>query len=192
MARLAVLYGSVRSARQGIRAARFVVDRLGARGHEVTFLDARELDLPLLDRMHKEYEDAPEPLARVSRSLEAAEGIVVVTGEYNHGLPPGLKNLLDHFQREYYFKPAAVVSYSAGAFGGVRAAVHLRGVLGELGMAVISTELPVPKVQKTFDEDGTPREDEEAWARRLDRLAGELEWYVEALSAQRAKRGRPF
>ena len=54
----------------------------------------------------------------------------IVSGEYNHGIPPGLKNLLDHFLEEYFFRPSAIVCYSAGQFGGVRAAMQLRAECG--------------------------------------------------------------
>lgn len=186
-----VVYGSVRSARQGIKAARFVSRRLEERGHGVTRFDALELRLPLLDRMHKEYPagTAPEPLATMAARIRAADGVVVVTGEYNHLPPPGLVNLLDHFLEEWFWRPSAIVSYSAGAFGGVRAASHLRDMLAELGMPSIPTALPVPAVQDALADDGTPHDP--AWDRRAARFLDELEWYARALAAERG-RGVPY
>jgi NAD(P)H-dependent FMN reductase len=186
-----VLYGSVRRERQGIRAARFVEQQLRARGHDVVLIDALELDLPLLDLMYKEYPkgEAPEPLERLAARYRVTDGFVVVTGEYNHSAPPALKNLLDHFLEEYFFRPSGIVSYSAGSFGGVRAAVQLRAVLCELGMPSISSAFPVPKVGSTFDEQGTPTD--QAMVRRFSRFAEELEWYARALKAEREK-GVPY
>jgi NAD(P)H-dependent FMN reductase len=186
-----VMLGSVRTARKGIRAARYVVRELQARGHEVTLVDPQALQLPLLDRMYKEYPkgEAPETLERLATLYRAADGFVVVTGEYNHSAPPGLMNLLDHFLEEYFFRPSAIVSYSAGAFGGVRAAVHLRTVLCELGMPSIPTALPLPKVQSLLDEEGVPQDP--AMAKRFTRFAGEFEWYAHALATQRAS-GTPY
>jgi NAD(P)H-dependent FMN reductase len=112
-----------------------------------------------------------------------------VTGEYNHSAPPVLVNLLDHFLEEWFWRPSAIVSYSAGPFGGVRAASHLRDMLGELGMPAIPTSVPVPAVQSAFDDDGTPRDP--AWDRRIERFLAELEWYARALAAERA-RGVPY
>src|SRR5262245_20979343 len=111
--------GSVRSDRQGIRAARFVERALAARGHDVTLVDPCVLRLPLLDRMYKEYEKgrAPDTLERLAGLYRAADGFVVVTGEYNHSVPPALSNLLDHFLEEYYFRPSAIVCYSTGQIG---------------------------------------------------------------------------
>jgi NAD(P)H-dependent FMN reductase len=188
---LVLIYGSVRSDRKGIRAARFVERALAARGHSVTFVDPLETRLPLLDRMYKEYPkgSAPEPLERLAVLYRAADGFVIVTGEYNHGVPPALVNLLDHFLEEYFWRPSAIVSYSAGMFGGVRAAVVLREMVAEMGMPSISSTLPVPKVQQAFDEEGHPSDP--AWERRFGRFASELEWYAEAFRAQRSK-GTPY
>jgi NAD(P)H-dependent FMN reductase len=188
---LVLIYGSVRSDRKGIRAARFVERGLTTRGHAVTFVDPLETRLPLLDRMYKEYPkgSAPEPLERLAVLYRAADAFVIVTGEYNHSVPPALVNLLDHFLEEYFWRPSAIVSYSAGMFGGVRAAVVLREMVGELGMPSISSTLPVPKVQQAFDDEGHPSDP--AWERRFGRFASELEWYAEAFRAQRAK-GTPY
>lgn len=188
--RIAVFYGSVRSARQGIKAARFIAAECRRRGHDVRLIDAAEERLPLLDKMYKEYEKgtAPEPLERLARIVIAADAYVVVTGEYNHNVPPGLANLLDYFLEEYFWKPSAIVSYSAGSFGGVRAAVTLREMLAEMGTSGIPSVLPVPKVQSAFDDEGRPHD--EAWHKRADKFLGELEWYGEALRAARVKDGK--
>lgn len=182
-----VIYGSVRTARQGIRAARFVRSRLEARGHAVTLVDPLEYPLPLLDRMYKEYEPgtAPEPMERLAGHIRRCDAVVVVTGEYNHAAPPALLNLLDHFLEEWRYRPSGIVCYSAGSFGGVRAAVQLRATLAEIGISSIPSMQPIPKVQSAFEEDGTPID--EAWYRRTDTFFAELEWYAEALKAQREK-----
>jgi NAD(P)H-dependent FMN reductase len=189
---IVLLYGSVRRERQGIRAARFVDVRLKARGHAVTLVDAMEVQLPMLDRMYKDYPkgEAPEVLEKLAALYRAADAFVIVAGEYNHGVPPALSNLLDHFLEEYYFRPSAIVSYSGGQFGGVRAAVHLQAILCELGMPSISSTFPVPKVQSAFDLDGT--ELTPGAGRRFDRFAAELEWYAEALKRQREEKGTPY
>lgn len=188
---IVVLYGSVRRARQGIRAARFVKKQIEARGHKATLVDALEAQLPLLDRMYKEYDEgqAPSNLEAIAQVIKPADGFIVVTGEYNHGVPPGLKNLLDHFLEEWFWRPSAIVSYSQGSFGGVRAAMALRMTLAEIGMPSISSTLPIPRVNKAFEEDGTPTD--EAWYRRASRFLEEFEWHVAALKAQRAK-GTPY
>jgi len=188
---ISIIYGSVREDRQGIKAARYVEKRLRKRDAVVHFIDPLEYKLPLLEKMYKLYEkgEAPGRMEELSGILNGSDGILIVTGEYNHSVPPALKNLLDHFQHEYYFKPAAISSYSGGPFGGVRAAVHMRQILGELGMATISTTLPFPKVNNLFDDNLEPKNDivEPSTKQFLD----EFFWYIEAFMTQREK-GLPF
>jgi NAD(P)H-dependent FMN reductase len=189
--KIVVLLGSVRSDRQGIKAARFVERTLATRGHEVTLVDPVALQLPLLDRMYKQYPkgQAPEPLEGLAVLYRAADAFVVVSGEYNHSIPPALSNLLDYFIEEYLWRPSAIVCYSGGAFGGVRAAMQLRAMLCELGMPSISSLFPIPKIQDAFDGDGRPIDP--AIDRRFVRFASELEWYASALRAARAQ-GLPY
>jgi NAD(P)H-dependent FMN reductase len=186
-----VIYGSVRSNRQGIRAARYLHCKLKERGYHVDFIDPLEYQLPFLDKMYKEFEPgkAPENIQQIADIFKAADGFIVVTGEYNHSIPPALKNILDHFQAEYMFKTSAIASYSAGMFGGMRVAVHLRAVLAELGMPAISTIQPFPRVQKAFDNDGTPLN--EHIEPSTNRFLDEFEWYMKALKRQREE-GTPF
>ena len=156
---IVILYGSVRTERQGVKAARFIEAQVRGRGHTTTLIDPMVYRLPLLDRMYKEYAgDAPAALQQLAGVYREADGFVIVSGEYNHGIPPALKNLLDHFLEEYFWRPSAIVSYSAGAFGGVRAAMQLRMTLSELGMPSIPTILPVRHVAKAFDENGVSQE----------------------------------
>jgi NAD(P)H-dependent FMN reductase len=100
-----------------------------------------------------------------------------------------LSNLLDHFLEEYFFRPSAIVCYSAGSFGGVRAAMQLRTMLCELGMPSISSLFPIPRIQDAFDDHGVPRDP--ATDRRFARFAAELEWYAQALVEAR-KQGTPY
>ena len=186
-----VVFGSVRRARKGIGLARFLVGALQGRGHSAILVDPMETPLPLLDRMYKEYPkgEAPEALERLAGQIRKADGIVVVSAEYNHSIPPALSNLLDHFLEEYSWRPSAIACYSAGPFGGVRAAMQLRAMLGELGMPSIPSLLPVPKVQDVFHDDGTPKDP--AYPGRVSKFLGELEWYANALRAARAS-GVPY
>jgi NAD(P)H-dependent FMN reductase len=188
----AVLYGSLRRDRQGIRAARFITRQVQDRGHQATLVDAMERPLPLLDRMYKEYPkgQAPEVMEQLAQLYRAVDGFLIVSGEYNHGIQPGLKNLLDHFLEEYFFRPSGIVCYSAGPWGGVRAAMQLRMTLAELGMPSISSLLPIPQVQNQFEEDGTPRD--ESWVRRAGRFLADVEWWAEAAQRQRAVKAPPY
>src|SRR5271155_6093920 len=153
-----VFYGSYRSDRMGIRLAEFVVERLRRRGEVVELIDAKAVNLPMLDRMYKEYlhGEAPEELERLAGKIRDADGFVFVTGEYNWGVQPGLKNLTDHFLEEWFWRPAAVASYSAGRLSGVRSATAWHGTLSEMGMVVISSTIAVGPIGKTLSIEGEP------------------------------------
>ncbi len=118
--------------------------------------------------MYKEYEQgqAPEVLERLATPIRAADAFIIVSGEYNHSIPPALSNLLDHFLEEYFWRPSAIVCYSAGAFGGVRAAMQLRACSASLARQAFPSLLPVPHVQDAFDDEGHPRDDLTRNARR--------------------------
>lgn len=186
-----VLLGSVRRDRMGPRAARLVMRELERRGHVPHLVDPLELQLPLLDRMYKEHPkgDAPEPLERLAELYRGADGFLVVSGEYNHGIPPALKNLLDHFLEEYFWRPSGIVCYSAGAFGGVRAAMQLRMTLAELGMPSVPSLLPIPRIGTALDEDGVASDP--ITDRSLNHFLDEFLWYADALSAARTG-GTPY
>ena len=183
--KIAVIYGSVRQNRQGIKVARFVIGKLEDRGHAVTLIDPLEHDIPLLNLMYKEYEPgtAPDGIEKVGQTLNNADGFIIVSGEYNHGEPAALKNLLDHYQSEYLYKPSGIVTYSAGPFGGVRALITLRAILAELGTPSIPSAFPVSHVGNAFDDDGSPRE--EVYHERIVKFLDEFEWYACALKRAR-------
>ncbi len=183
--KFAVIYGSARSARQGIKAANFVVRKLEERAHDVALVDSQAYDLPLLDRMYKEYEPgtAPDDMQAVADILGAADGFVIVSAEYNHSIPAALKNLLDHFQSEYLYKPSGIVTYSAGPFGGVRALINLRAILAELGTPSIPSAFPISQIQNAFEADGIALD--AAYDERIVKFLDELEWYANALRAER-------
>ena len=186
-----IFYGSVRQERQGIRAAKFIENACRGRGYRVSLIDPAVERLPLLDRMYKEFKpgQAPEVLEKLAGIIKAADAFIIVSGEYNHSIPPALSNVLDHFLEEYYWRPSAIVCYSAGAFGGVRAAMQLRAMLCELGTPSIPSLFPVPKVQDAFDEEGRPLDN--ALEPRAGRFLDELEWYANALKSARGS-GVPY
>ncbi len=193
--RILVFYGSYRSDRMGIRLANFVVEGLRGRGDEVELVDAKAVGLPMLDRMYKEYPKgaAPAVLEELAGKIRDADGFVFITGEYNWGIQPGLKNLTDHFLEEWFWRPAAIASYSAGRFSGARAATAWHGTLSEMGMVVISSTIAVGPISQTLSEDGKPiGEGGKALERAFPRFAEDLSWWVEAAKAQRARKPPPY
>jgi NAD(P)H-dependent FMN reductase len=193
--RILALYGSYRSDRMGIRLAQFVVEGLRKRGDEVELIDAKAVGLPMLDRMYKEHPkgEAPAALEKLAGQIRDAEGFVFITGEYNWGIQPGLKNLTDHFLEEWFWRPAAIASYSAGRLSGVRAATAWHGTLSEMGMVVISSTIAVGPIAQTLSEQGEPTgEGGKALERAFPRFADDLAWWVEAAKAQRARKPPPY
>jgi NAD(P)H-dependent FMN reductase len=194
---VAVLLGSVRSERMGDRAAKWVTAELEKRGHEVVLVDAAVLKLPILDKMWKEikkdtptkYEKLHEKLAPLAKLYSRVDGFCVVSAEYNHSIPPGLTNLIDYFLEEYFFRPSAIVCYSATAFGGVRAAIQLRALLAEAGMPTIPSLQPIPSIASALSKDGVALTQE--LAEKSGKFFDEFEWYMRALKAERAK-GVPY
>ncbi|MCI4346321.1 MAG: NAD(P)H-dependent oxidoreductase [Thermoplasmata archaeon] len=179
-----VLYGTVREGRRSLVLARYVVQRLSKRpGVRAKLFDPAEL--PFGNLVQREWE-LPTPDPRVSAfvgEMASADGFVVVTPEYNYGIPGTLKNLLDSLFDEWNRKPFGVVT-AGGIVGGVRAADQLRQVIAGVRAVMIPAHVPVPFVGKAFDDSGAPRNPEELDP-RLDRMFDELEWYARALSAAR-------
>src|ERR1700761_1577618 len=192
--RILIFYGSYRSDRMGIRLAEFVVERFRRRGDDVELIDAKAVNLPMLDRMYKEHPrgQAPAPLERLAGQIRDADGFVFVTGEYNWGIQPGLKNLTDHFLEEWFWRPAAIASYSAGRLSGARSATAWHGTLSEMGMVVVSSTIAVGPIGQTLGPDGEPTgEAGGGLEKAFPRFADDLAWWTEAAKTQRAKQAPP-
>ena len=189
MAKIVLIVGSVRRDRNGIKVARWLERKLQERNHDVTFVDPIELELPLLDRMYKEMENPPQKLRDLQQDIKNADGYLPVTPEYNHSISSAMKNTLDYFLEEYFFKPSAIVSYSVGGFGGNIAGAHLRQIFAELGAPAISSSFVVSRIGDVFDNDGKLLDGK--YDERIKRFLDEFEWYIEAFKNQREK-GTPY
>ena len=193
--RILVFYGSYRSDRLGIRLAHFVVEGLRGRGDDVELIDAKAVGLPMLDRMYKEYPKggAHAVLEALAGKIRGADGFVFIAGEYNWGVQPGLKNLTDHFLEEWFWRPAAIVSYSGGRLSGAHAATAWHGTLCEMGMVVISSTIAVGPIAQSLSAEGKPTgEGGKALERAFPRFADDLAWWVEAARAQRERKKPPY
>ena len=180
----------------GPRVTSYIQSQLERRGNVVTVLDPIELDLPLLEKPCFAYSksQAPDNLKQLQDILHASEAYVAITPEYNHAPSPALLNLLNHFgSSTFSFKPSAIVSYSAGQWGGTRAAIALRPILSELGCLPVSSMIHIPKAQSVIREDGTLQNPEEMdeWNSYIDRTFSQLEWWGEAAKNHRIQKD-PF
>lgn len=193
--RILIFYGSYRADRQGIRLADYLVRAFGERGAAPELIDAKAIGLPMLDRMYKEYPkgEAPPAMEALAAKIRAADAFVFVTGEYNWGQQPGLKNLTDHFLEEWFWRPAAIASYSAGRLAGAHASVAWHGTLSEMGMVVVSSTLAVGSIGHALDADGHPTGDGgAALARAFPRFADDLGWWTAAARDRRASVPPPY
>ena len=193
--RILVFYGSYRADRMGIRLAQFVVEGFRTRGDDVALIDAKAVGLPMLERMYKEYPRgaAPQALEKLAGEIRGADGFVFITGEYNWGVQPGLKNLTDHFLEEWFWRPAAIASYSASRFSGARAVTAWHGILSEMGMVVVSSRVAVGPIAQSLSPEGKPiGEGGKALQGAFPRFADEMTWWVEAAKVQRARKQPPY
>lgn len=169
-----VILGTVRQGRMTEHVARFVHAELAKRpGVETELVDIRELNIS--------YDDAGEGARdeRFTAAVTRADGLVLVTPEYNHGYPGLLKHALDTNLKEYIHKAVGVCGVSAGPFGGARVIENLLPVLRELGLVCIFWDGNFSSVQKAFDAEGNLTDT--AYVRRLDKFFKELVWMAKVL-----------
>lgn len=190
--------GSVRDstppqpARLGLRVARACAAHFAQHhaGDAIELIDPLDFDLGGVFKPQFAYArgQAPAPLDALANRIRAADGYVMVSPEYNHSLSPALAHLLNHFGSSLFsYKPSAIVTYSAGQWGGMRAAVALRTFLAELGCLPVSAMVHVPRAGSVLDEDGAYKDDQDAddWTTYLARTFLQLGWWAEATRRQR-------
>jgi len=186
--------GPPNPARLGARVSAAFLRRLADKGVDATLIDPIEIDPPHPFKPHFAYAQrkAPEALERLADQIRNADGYVMVSPEYNHMMSPALSDLLNHFGSSLFsYKPSAIVTYSAGQWGGTRAAVSMRTFLSELGCLPVSAMVHVPHAQDVFDEGGHYLEgvDPARWDGYLDRTLDQLCWWAKAAARQRTDGG---
>jgi len=182
--RITLLYGSYREGRQGIKAVKHLQKALEAQGAIVTFVDAMAYDFPILKKRYIDYDDgtAPQAMEEIHDLLQhKTDAVVIVSGEYNGTMQPGLMNLMDHFYTEFFHKPVGLVTYSMGALGGARVSMHLLTTLCVFGMSPIPTIFGIGTIQNKLDEDGKSLD--ESLTKKSNKFIKELKWYGNAFKA---------
>ncbi len=179
-------------ARLGARVAQACVDCLKMRyeNHEYELIDALDYPLDSVFKPHFSYakNKAPAKLNELARNIESCDGFIMISPEYNHSMSPALSHLLNHFGSSLFsYKPSAIVTYSAGQWGGMRAAISLRTFLSELGCLPVSAMIHVPRAHEVFADDGTPQEgvDQDSWFDYFGRTLNQLIWWAEAACVHR-------
>jgi NAD(P)H-dependent FMN reductase len=170
-----VILGTTRKGRASENVAKFVFGEVKKReGVETELIDIGDLKLPI--------DDAGEAIKnpKFSETCARADGLVIVTPEYNHGYPGMLKHALDTNLKEYIHKAVGICGVSAGGFGGTRVIEALLPVLRELGLVTIFWDGNFSGAQNLFDVDGKIL-DEATHAKRIDKFLGELIWMSKVL-----------
>ena len=178
---LPVLLGTNRKLRQSAHVAQWLVSEMKKRPEiETRLFDVADFALPHDDYGQEIKDRFPEWRDAITR----ADGLVIVTPEYNHGYPGSLKAVLDLLLREYVHKAVAFVGVSAGPWGGTRVIEAMVPMVRELGLAVCFSDLNFPKVEKLFDAEGKLLDP--AFGDRAAVFLDELMWMSRVLKWGRA------
>lgn len=194
--KILVFLGTVRDStppnppRLGLRVAKACVLQIGQTEDSVELIDPLDFDVEPIFKPHFAYArgKVPSQLQSLANKIEAADGYVMVSPEYNHAMSPALAHLLNHFGSSLFsYKPSAIVTYSAGQWGGARAAVGMRTFLSELGCLPVSAMIQIPKAHEVLAEDGFFLEhvDAEGWSDYFSRTFTQLQWWASAAKKQK-------
>lgn len=183
--RIQVILGSTRQGRSGDRVAQWFVDLAHQRPDlDAELVDLRDWPLPFFDSPTSPKRELSDD-ARVQAwadKVDAADGYVIVTPEYNFGYPAVLKNALDHLYHQWTGKPVAFVGYG-GMSGGLRSVHQLRQVVVELGLTQLQAQVIIPRVFSAFDEQGRPVDP--MHERTASTVLGEIAEWAELLRTRR-------
>jgi NAD(P)H-dependent FMN reductase len=172
-----ILLGTIRQGRESEKVARLILGYIEQQHPEIEtrLFDPREMDLPSDD----EGTDLAERNPEWQVAIERADGLIIVSPEYNHAYPGSLKRALDVLSKEYIHKAVGLVGVSSGWVGGARAIQALVPVIRELGLAVTFTDLYFPNAQDLFNEDRILKD--EGVYKRIDKFLEELAWMSSTL-----------
>ncbi len=169
-----LILGTARQGRQSEHVANFVLSEMKKRPEiETELIDVRKLKMRLDDA----GEDMKDP--EFAEKMTRADGLAIVTPEYNHGYPGLLKHALDMCLEEYIHKAVGICGVSAGQMGGARVIENLLPVVRELGLAVTFTDVYFSKVCDAFDENGKLKE--EKYVGAVAKFLNELVWMSRVL-----------
>jgi NAD(P)H-dependent FMN reductase len=180
MPHIAILSASIRTGRSSHRVALFFKKYLEENNlASGEILDLAAYRFPLFEE-RLQYQPAPSAqVLDFAARIRQAEGVILVTPEYNGGYPASLKNVVDLLYEEWHRKPIAIATVSNGAFGGSQVITSLQFTLWKIRAWVVPAMFPVPKIEEAFDKQGNPT-DRAATEKRAKTFVGELLWCVTA------------
>lgn len=180
MPHITIISASVRTGRNSHRVALYFKKFLEE--HKLAtseILDLAEYNFPLFDERLAHQKTPSEKVLDFSNRIKAADGVIIVTPEYNGGYPASLKNVVDLLYDDWRRKPIAISTASDGAFGGTQVITSLQFSLWKIRSWTVPAMFPVPKVQTSFDEAGNPA-DKASVDKRATGFINELLWCIEA------------
>jgi NAD(P)H-dependent FMN reductase len=180
MPQIAIISSSVRIGRDSHRVALYFKNYLEENKlATVEMLDLKEFNFPLFDERLRLQKDPSGTTLDFAGKIKNADGVIIVTPEYNGGYPASLKNVIDLLYDEWYHKPVAISTVSEGNFGGTQVITSLQFTLWKMHAWTVPAMFPVPRVREAFDEDGNPA-DKATADKRAANFIKELLWCVEA------------
>lgn len=180
MPQIAIISSSVRTGRNSHRVTLYFKNYLEENKlATVEMLDLKEYNFPLFDERLRLQKDPPESALDFAGKIKNADGVIIVTPEYNGGYPASLKNIIDLLYDEWYHKPVAISTVSDSNFGGTQVITSLQFMLWKIHAWTVPAMFPVPRVREAFDENGNPA-DKAAADKRAANFIKELLWCVEA------------
>lgn len=180
MNNIVIISPSVRAGRKSHRVAVYFENLIREKNlADVEILDLLRYNFPLFDERLK-YQNTPlKGALDFAEKIRKADGVVIISPEYNGGSPASLKNAIDLLVEEWYKKPVSFVTVSDGNFAGTQAIISLQFSLSKLGAMIVPAILRFPVIQSAFDENGVPAEKEKT-DKRSAAFLNELLWYAEA------------
>ncbi|MDR6782040.1 NAD(P)H-dependent FMN reductase [Pedobacter africanus] len=180
MPHIVIISSSVRKGRNSHRTALFFQNFITSNAvASVEILDLKNYDFPIFEERLRFFENPTMLMLEFASKVKNADGVIIVTPEYNGGYPSSLKNVVDLLYDEWRKKPVAIATNSAGPFGGTQVITSLQFSLWKIGAWTVPAMFPVPKVQEAFDENGVPA-DEAGTHKRATIFINELLWCMEA------------
>lgn len=179
MKHIVILSASVRTGAKSPAAAKYFKKFIEGRNLATTEIaDLNAYQFPVFNERLKFQQNPSEKVLEFAEKIRNADGIIIVTPEYNGGYPASLKNVIDLLYMEWKRKPIAIATVSDGVFGGTQVITSLLFTLWKIGAWMVPKMFPVPSVDKTFDHEGNPSD--EATDVRATDFVNELLWCMEA------------
>lgn len=166
--KILVFAGSLRHGAFSISTADAAQKELALQGADVTRISLGDYPLPIMDQNLENEHGIPENAYKLGRQIAAHDGFLIASPEYNSSIPPLLKNALDWVSRihkqdgkpfhPYHGKVAGLCSSSDGMFGGARGLYHLRSVLMNCQVEIVTPQCSISKASEAFDDKGGLKE----------------------------------